>query len=657
MNILTEVKQRYAPILSQLSEDPAPLLDMIRPAGNPQHGDYQANFAMPLGKQVGKPPRDVAADIVAQVDLSDMCETPEVAGPGFINLKLKTEFLAEQIQQAFADERLGVPKVESPQTIVIDFSSPNVAKPMHVGHIRSTVIGDSLARTLRFLGHNVITDNHLGDWGTQFGMIIYGWKHFGDQAALQEHPVAELVRVYRQVRRLMDFHQAQQALPAMNDQAERLEKEVAAAQAAEPTGDKKADKKAADALRKLDRQRNTIKKNIKSLMKKIDEADADHNFTEIAAEHHNIEQDVLAETAKLHEGDKENLALWNRFLPDCKGEIQSIYDRLNVTFDHELGESFYHDSLADVVSDLEARNLARESDGATCVFLDGFETPMIIRKRDGAFLYATSDLATIAYRMKEWKPDSILYVVDHRQSEHFQKLFATAKLWNYPDVDLRHIGFGTVLGTDGKPLKTREGDLIGLDWLLDQAVAAAHEVVCELDDNKKDGPQLSDEQRQQVAWVIGHAAIKYTDLSQNRESDYKFDLKKMVSLDGDTATYMEYAYARVNSIFARGGIDVDQLRASTEPIQIDHEAERALALALLRFPDALLDVVADYRPNLLTTYLYELARVYSVFFEHCHVLKAESDQLRTSRLKLCDLTARILKQGLNLLGIDVVERM
>ena len=657
MNILTEVKQRFAPILSQLSEDPAPLLDMIRPAGNPQHGDYQANFAMPLGKQVGKPPRDVAADIVAQVDLSDMCETPEVAGPGFINLKLKTEFLAEQIQQAFADERLGVPKVESPQTIVIDFSSPNVAKPMHVGHIRSTVIGDSLARTLRFLGHNVITDNHLGDWGTQFGMIIYGWKHFGDQAALQEHPVAELVRVYRQVRRLMDFHQAQQALPAMNDQAERLEKEVAAAQAAEPTGDKKADKKAADALRKLDRQRNTIKKNIKSLMKKIDEADADHNFTEIAAEHHNIEQDVLAETAKLHAGDEENLALWNRFLPDCKGEIQSIYDRLNVTFDHELGESFYHDSLADVVSDLEARNLARESDGATCVFLDGFETPMIIRKRDGAFLYATSDLATIAYRMKEWKPDSILYVVDHRQSEHFQKLFATAKLWNYPDVDLRHIGFGTVLGTDGKPLKTREGDLIGLDWLLDQAVAAAHEVVCELDDNKKDGPQLSDEQRQQVAWVIGHAAIKYTDLSQNRESDYKFDLKKMVSLDGDTATYMEYAYARVNSIFARGGIDVDQLRASTEPIQIDHEAERALALALLRFPDALLDVVADYRPNLLTTYLYELARVYSVFFEHCHVLKAESDQLRTSRLKLCDLTARILKQGLNLLGIDVVERM
>jgi len=656
MNVLAELKSRFASTLAELAGDPAPLLDMIRPASNPQHGDYQANCAMPLGKQLGKAPRDVAADILTKIDVGDMCSAPEVAGPGFINLRLSEGFLSRQLNAAFADERLGVPRVE-PKTIVIDYSSPNVAKPMHVGHIRSTVIGDALARTLRFLGHEVITDNHLGDWGTQFGMIIYGWKRFGDRAAYEKDPVAELVRVYRQVRRLLGFFEAQEKLPQLREAAERLERELADAQAATPTGDKKADKKAAQQLRKLDRQRSEINNQIDALIRKIDEADNDHSFGQLVREHEGIEQAVLRETAKLHEGDPENLRLWREFLPACRHEIQQIYDRLDIQFDHELGESFYQDKLADVVADLQQRGLATESEGATCLFLEGFSAPMIVRKRDGAFLYATTDLATIQYRMEKWQPDAILYVVDHRQSEHFQKLFAAARKWGYEDVELRHIGFGTVLGPDGKPLKTREGDLIGLEWLLDQAVAAAHKVVCELDDRKPDGPQLSDEQRRQVADVIGHAAIKYTDLSQNRESDYKFDLDKMVSLDGDTATYMEYAHARVNSIFARGGVDGETLRADATPITLAHDAERALGLALLRFPEALADVAADYRPNMLTSYLYDLARVYSVFFENCPVLKAENEALRTSRLKLCDLTARVLRTGLSLLGIDVVERM
>ncbi len=648
MDLLAELKSRFAPALAEISDDPAPLLDMIRPAGNPQHGDYQANFAMPLKKVLGKPPREIAAEIVAQVNVADLCDPPEVAGPGFINLRLADGFLAKQLQQAFADERMGVPKAASPQTFVIDFSSPNVAKPMHVGHIRSTVIGDSIARTLRFLGHTVITDNHLGDWGTQFGMIIYGWKHFGDQASYDANPVEELVGVYRQVRRLMDYLADQRRLPKVTQRIEAIETELAERNAAKPTGDKKADKKAAQALAKLDRERDDLRKEMEELAKKIDAADADHTFTQTLAEHREIESAVLAETAKLHAGDEENLALWQKFLPNCKQDIQRIYDRLDVQFDYELGESFYHDRLADVVTGLESRGLATESEGATCVFLDEFDTPMIVRKRDGAYLYATTDLATIAYRIEQWNPDAIIYVVDHRQGEHFQKLFTVAKKCGVTDVDLRHVAFGTVLGDDGKPFKTRAGDTVGLEGLLDEAVARSLAVT---------GPNVEDDAKQQVAETIGHAAIKYADLSQNRESDYIFSFDKMVALDGNTAPYMMYAYARVQSIFARGDVDVAALRADGSAVELKHPEERALALALLRFSEALQAVTLDYRPNLLTAYLFTLAKAYSTFFEHCPVLKAETDELCTSRLKLCDLTARILKQGLGLLGINVVERM
>jgi arginyl-tRNA synthetase len=312
--------------------------------------------------------------------------------------------------------------------------------------------------------------------------------------------------------------------------------------------------------------------------------------------------------------------------------------------------------LLDVVRDFEQRGLARESDGATCVFLDGFETPMIIRKKDGAFLYATTDLATIRFRMQTWHPDVILYVVDHRQSEHFEKLFAAARLWGYDGVELRHIRFGTVMGPDGTPYKTRSGDTVGLEGLLDRAVARAHQVVCENDDARPE-PELSAEERRQIAYVIGHAAIKYFDLSHNREADYRFDEDQMVALQGNTATYMQYCYARTQSIFARGEVDVDRLRAASPPILLADPLERTLALELLRCEEVLEGMLVDYRPNLLTSYLFVLAQAFHKFFDKCSVLKAPSDQLRSSRLVLCDLVGRTIKQGLNLLGIDVVQKM
>jgi arginyl-tRNA synthetase len=327
-----------------------------------------------------------------------------------------------------------------------------------------------------------------------------------------------------------------------------------------------------------------------------------------------------------------------------------------VSFDHALGESFYEDKLAGVVEDLKAKGLARESDGAMCVFVEGYDAPFIVQKQDGAFLYATTDLATIEYRMREWRPDAILYVVDHRQSQHFGQLFATAKMWGYRDVELQHISFGTVLGDDGKPFKTRSGSSVGLMGLLDEAVSRAYAIVCENDDARAT-PLLSEEERKTVAERVGIGAIKYADLAHNRTSDYKFSYDKMLAMTGNTAAYMQYSYARVSSIFGKGGVDIEALRASDARLLLDHPAERALALAILQFSEALSRVTADYRPNLLTDYLFDLASKYAAFFENCPVLKAESGELRGSRLLLCDLTARTIQRGLNLLGIETVERM
>ncbi|MEQ8785733.1 MAG: arginine--tRNA ligase [Pirellulaceae bacterium] len=656
MNILSELKARFETALSGLTSDAAPLLEMIRPAQDPKFGDYQANCAMPLKKELDRPSPEIAAEIVARLDVADMCHEPEIAGPGFINLRLKDAWLAEQLHLALHDVRLGVPRVESPRTFVIDYSSPNVAKPMHVGHIRSTVIGDALCRTLRFLGHRVISDNHLGDWGTQFGMIIYGYKNFCDPHAYERNPVAELGRLYKLVNKLVEYHQAKAAIPRLEQQAVQSEVRLDEQRAELADLDKAAQKQANKEIQRSERQLAEQLKSLEEQREKVTGVESDSQMALLARDHGRIADAVLEETAKLHADDEENLALWHRFLPHCRDEIQSVYRRLGVEFDYEYGESFYHDRLAAVVDDLAKKGLATESEGAICVFLEGYEAPMIVRKKDGAFLYATTDLATIQYRMETWSPDAILYVVDHRQGEHFGKLFAAVRLWGYDDVELEHIAFGTVLGKDGKPFRTRSGDVANLEDLLDQAVATALRVVSE-NDEAKPSPELSAEERSRIAGIVGHAAVKYADLSHNRTSDYKFELDKMVALQGNTATYMQYSYARTQSIFARGGVEIAALRESEVVVSINHPAERALALEVLRFQQALDDTATGYFPHNITGYLFELARRFSTFFEQCPVLKAETEKLRDSRLMLCDVTGRTIRQGLELLGIDVIDKM
>ncbi|MEI8373091.1 MAG: arginine--tRNA ligase [Planctomycetota bacterium] len=599
MTLLPNLQSRFRQALATLTDQPEPWLEMIRRAQDTRFGDYQANFAMALGRQLNKKPRELAAEVVARLDMADLCQPPEVAGPGFINLRLKDEWLVERLTAAVNDPRLGVEPTARPRTYVIDYSAPNVAKPMHVGHIRSTVIGDALCRTLRFLGHQVISDNHIGDWGTQFGMIIYGYKHFLEPDAYRNRPVEELARLYRLVRQLVDY----------------VENE------------------------------------------KVATVDADPLLAQLAAEHPQIRRNTQAETAKLHAGDAENHQLWQEFMPYCLEDIQRIYRRLDVHFDHALGESYYHDMLPGVVEELRRRGIARESQGAVCVFLEGQSVPMIVQKQDGAYLYATTDLATIRYRMEQWRPDAILYVVDHRQSLHFQQLFGTARLLGYDQVELQHVSFGTVLGKDGRPFKTRAGDTVGLESLLDEAVFRAARIVAESDDSKPNGAELPPDQRACVAETVGMGALKYADLSQNRTSDYEFDYEKMLAMNGNTATYMQYAYARVRNIFAKGNIDVEQLRASGAAITLGTPAERALAIELLHFGDALSLAMTDYRPNQLTAYLFDLANSFSTFYEKCSVLKAETPELRNSRLLLSDLTARIIRKGLELLGIGVEEKM
>jgi arginyl-tRNA synthetase len=508
---------------------------------------------------------------------------------------------------AVQDPRLGVAPVARPDTIVIDFGGPNVAKPMHVGHIRSTVIGDALARILRFRGHSTLTDNHLGDWGTQFGMILWGWKHCRDDVRFAADPTAELGRLYRLVRKVADA--------------------------------------------------------------KPEELSRDPEAAALAARYPDAGREVLAETAKLHEGDPENRALWQQFMPFCRAEIDRIFARLHVTFDHALGESFYQPMLAGVVAELMADPAvrARESRGAIGVFLHGDDAPpFLIRKADGAFLYATTDLATLKWRMEHWKPDRILYVVDSRQSPHFEQLFATARLWGcgdrqrIGDVQLVHVAFGTVLGEDGKPFKTRAGDTVGLEALLDEGVERAGRMQQAGDPAQPAGTEgraeMNSAEQRHAAEIVGIGAIKYADLSQNRTTDYVFSFDKMLQLTGNTAAYMQYAVARVEGIFSKGGIDRVALRQAVQGVSLATPQERALALELVRFGEALEDVEADYRPNVLTAWLYDLAGCYSTFYDALPVLKAEGEE-RSSRLALCDLTGRILRQGLELLGIGTVDKM
>jgi arginyl-tRNA synthetase len=615
MNVLRLLQQKFRNALAGLTDDPEPYAALVRPAQDPRFGDYQANCAMPLAKALGRKPREVAEEIVRRVDAGDLLEPPEVAGPGFINLRLRSEWLARRLEETAKGERLGVAAADKPRTVVIDFSSPNVAKPLHVGHLRSTIIGDSLTRLLRFLGHRVITDNHLGDWGTQFGMLLYGYKHFRDEEALRRDPVAEMLRLYLLVRK----------------QIEPAEQEEEAA--------KKKKKKSAEGG---------------------SEGAKRYSEEEKAASRKALEI-VRQETAKLHAGDAENNRLWQQFMPWCLEEINRIYRRMGVHFDHTHGESFYNPMLEGMVQSLQEKGIARPSAGAIAIFFGQDEPPALVRKRDGAFTYTTSDLATIRYRMEQWRPDAILYVVGMPQALHFKNLFDAARRWGYGAVELQHIAFGSVLGEDHRPFKTREGGAVELGQLLDEAVERGKQAYEESRAKRvaegKPVPELTEGERQTIYEVVGLGAVKYADLSQNRTSDYVFSWEKMLATDGNTATYMQYAYARNRSIFREGGQDERPLRTEPPLPVLGQPQERALALQLLRFEEVLSAAATEYQPHLITAYLWDLAKSYSGFYQHCPVLKAPTPELRRSRLLLCDLTARIIQQGLALLGIRTVERM
>jgi arginyl-tRNA synthetase len=562
-------------------------------------------MAMALAKALGQKPPDVAKAIVAKLPANDMLESPTVAGPGFINLKLKAEFVANAIQRVAIDEKLGVEPAANPRRIVIDYSSPNVAKPLHVGHLRSTIIGDALTRILRFLGHTVITDNHLGDWGTQFGILLYGYKNHRDDEAFAADPVLELARLYLHVRGLAKI--------AADDE---------------------------------------------------DDGPADNPIMAACRE----------ETSKLHAGDPENVALWKKFMPACLAMLEPIYRRLGILpFDHQHGESFYQPMLAAVVEDMLAKKIAFESQGAVVIpNAKGIipqteeeqkkeDPPAILRKRDGAFTYTTSDLATIRYRTDTWKPDAMLYVVGSPQALHFRTLFAQAARWGYTTVEFEHIQFGSMLGKDRKMFGTRKGGVIELMGLLDEAARLGLEKyeanAAERRAHGHDVPVLDDAEKSTIAEAVGVGAVKYADLSQNRTSDYVFDYDKMLATVGNTATYMQYAYARCRGILRDSGVNESTLRSTPPAVRLEVPQERALALQLLRFPEALEAARSEYMPHYLSAYLWDLAKAFSVFYDKCHVLKAETPELRESRLLLVDLVGRVIKQALDLLGIRTVERM
>ncbi|QEH37913.1 Arginine--tRNA ligase [Aquisphaera giovannonii] len=618
MNVLERLRAAFAAATPE-GGDPKSFGSAVRSTNDPKFGDYQANGCMGLGKAMKVNPRDLAARVAEAVDLEPLAGKPEVAGPGFLNVRLHDLWISRTLGELLAGGFPGIEAPPKPKTVVIDFSSPNVAKPMHVGHIRSTVIGDSLARIFEALGHRVIRDNHLGDWGLQFGMILFGWKNELDPEAYALDPVGELARLYRLV--------ASQIKPA-EDLGDGLREVLAL----ESKG--KADE-AAKSLAKLTAKSGMSREEI----------------TVAVAEAKAVADASRAETVKLHAGDPENVALWKKFMPYCLEALRGVYQRLGVRFDVELGESFYNPMLASVVEDLQARGIAEESEGAVVVFTEGFKAPFMVRKSDGAFNYGTTDLATIKYRDETWKPDQVLYVVDHRQGDHFKQLFAVARKWGRDGAALEHVAFGTILGTDRRPFKTRAGDTVGLESLLDEAVSRAREVV------EENSPHLEAEEKARVAEVVGLGAIKYADLCQNRLSDYVFDWQKMMAMNGNTATYLQYAYARIRSIFRKGGFEPEAVRAAKPEIILTNPAERGLGVRVLRLPEVLELAALELKPNILTDYLFDLANAFSTFFEECPVLKADTPERRDSRLAICDLTAQTLKFGLDLLGIDVVDRM
>ncbi|MGO8838937.1 MAG: arginine--tRNA ligase [Limisphaerales bacterium] len=569
---------------------------LVRPCPDPKFGDYQSNALMSLAKARKMNPRQLAADVLAKLEVGDLCEKVEIAGAGFLNFHLQPSGLAGALQAAARGEHLFFDKTGKPRTAVIDFSSPNVAKPMHVGHIRSTILGDCLARTLRLLGHRVITDNHIGDWGTQFGMLLLGWKQHLKPDALKADSIAEMERLYKMV---------------------------------------SAASEAQETVRDAARQ----------------------------------------ELVNLQSGDEENLRIWHEMIALSQHQFDTIYGRLGVKFDHTLGESFYNPRLKPLVDELLARGIARESDGAIAIFFEDVpqlkEHPALIRKSDGGFNYTTTDLATLAHRLETWQPDEIIYVTDGRQQLHFQQVFAAFQKWRAvacavstqhrvgtrdTTPKLAHVWFGSILGEDGKPFKTRSGETVKLADLLDEAEKRAFKIVSEKN------PELPEAQRREIARAVGLGAVKYADLLPNRQSDYVFSWDKILALQGNTAPYLQYAYARIRSIFRKSDV-ASALRAEgsahsadSTTLALSAPEEIALAKHLMNFGLTLEAVAEEFRPNFLCNYLYELAGKFTSFYENCPVLKAD-DATRASRLVLCDLTARVLKQGLDVLGIETVEQM
>ena len=553
----------------------------VSPAADPRFGDYQTNAALVLAKQRSENPRIVAARILGHLDVADIAEPPTVAGPGFINFTLKREAVEARVAELLNDPQLGVTKVSQPRRIVIDFGSPNVAKPMHVGHIRSTVLGDALARIASFLGHVVIRDNHIGDWGTQFGMVIWGWKNLLDRDALSRDPIAELVRIYKET----------------NERAEADE---------------------------------------------------------------TIRQAARSELVKLQSDDAENVAIWKETVALSKKEFERAYALLDVHYDFQHGESFYNDRLPGVVDRLLKSGLAEISEGAVCVFFRDIpelaEKPAIIRKRDGGFNYTTSDIATVDYRINQLHADTIWIVTGAPQQLHFKEIFEIARREGYR-AEFHHITNGNILGEDRKLMKTRSGENVPLLQVLDEAIARARKVV------EEKNPNLTDAEKSAIAKIIGIGAVKYADLSQYRMTDYVFSFDRMLALQGNTAPYLQNAYVRIRSIFRKADVaaplspgETRRQNAVATAVILSDPAELALGKKVSQFAEVAPQVLNDFRPNILTNYLFELANSFHTFYEACPVLKAD-EPIRSSRMALSDLTGRVLKTGLNLLGIEVPEKM
>ena len=542
----------------------------LTPASDVRFGDYQTNAALLLGKQRGENPRKIAEEILGQIDVGDLCEPPTVAGAGFINFTLRAQAVAKKAAELLQDERLGVTKTKSTRKIVIDFGSPNVAKPMHVGHIRSTVLGDALARIAQFVGHEVIRDNHIGDWGTQFGMVIYGWKNLLDRQSLKRDPIAELVRVYKETN-------------------ERSTKDP--------------------SVREACRQ----------------------------------------ELVKMQSGDAENLSIWKQCVDLSMGDFERAYELLDIHYDIQRGESFYNDRLPNVVERLLKSGIAEMSEGAVCVFFRDIpelaDKPCIVRKRDGGYNYATTDVATVDYRINDLKADTIWIVTGAPQILHFKQIFEIARREGYK-ADFRHITHGSILGENRKLMKTRSGENVPLRTLLDEACARARKIV------EEKNPDLSDAEKIDIAQKIGIGAVKYADLSQYRMTDYVFSWDKMLSLQGNTAPYLQNAYVRIRSIFRKAG----ETQTTIDQLVLAEAAEINLAKRLCQFAEGVPQVLNDFRPNILANYLFELANSFHTFYEACPVLKSD-EPARGSRLALCDLTGRVLQRGLDLLGIKVPEKM